>query len=353
MAIIKKIKFFTFAAVLASPLAATAGPSLYSITVLPSEMDGAAAMNANGHVVGSSIGGVLVWSESGIKHLATLTSRYSDGLGINNRDDVAGTSYVDAGSIGFANIQGEVRNIGAAAPEFAMSYARAINDVGQVVGAVYGPQYSFSRAYVYYNGMVQLLPTLGGNTGLAAAINGRGDITGSAGLPDDGTGNDRRHAFLYQMGRMTDLGTLGGTFSVGLDVNESGQVAGTSTVNEQVAHGFLYSRGKMVDLGTLGGGSSQAHALNNWGVVVGDSFNASYSLRGFIYARGKMVDLNRLIDPMAGWEISYGLDINDAFQVLAVACRPNTQDCRKVRLEPLVGLLKLGAASFIDELARN
>jgi probable HAF family extracellular repeat protein len=353
MKIIQKVKFFAAAAVLASPLAAAAGPSLYSITVLPSEMDGAAAINANGHVVGSSIGGVLVWSESGTKRLAALTTRYSDGLGINNRDDVAGTSHVDAVGTGFANIQGEVRNIGAAAPEFAMSYARAINDIGQVVGAVYGAQYAFSRAYVYYNGMVQLLPTFGGNNAIATAINQRGVITGNAGLPDDGTGNERRHAFLYQEGRMTDLGTLGGTFSGGLDVNESGQVAGTSTVNEQVARGFLYSRGKMIDLGSLGGGTSQAYALNNWGVVVGQSFDASYSSRGFIYARGKMVDLNRLIDPTAGWEITYGLDINDAFQVLALACRPNTQDCHPVRLEPLVGVLKLGAASFIDELARD
>jgi probable HAF family extracellular repeat protein len=57
------------------------------------------------------------------------------------------------------------------------------------------------------------------------------------------------HAFLYSNGQMTDLGTLGGnTVTLGRSINEAGQVVGLSGVPRQQGPAFLYSNGQMREL---------------------------------------------------------------------------------------------------------
>ncbi|WP_423808584.1 hypothetical protein, partial [Proteus mirabilis] len=79
-------------------------------------------------------------------------------------------------------------------------------------------------------------------------MNNAGQVTGSSRNADEFTGA----GFLYSNGQMTGLGTLGGSFSTGWAINDAGQIAGDSwTPNPGGA--FLYSKGVMNDLGTLGG----------------------------------------------------------------------------------------------------
>src|SRR5689334_6854407 len=72
---------------------------------------------------------------------------------------------------------------------------------------------------------------------------------------------------------VTDLGTLGGTFSVAFAINNKGQIAGTATLpNDTAARAFLWRRGVMKDLGTLGGPNSTGmFPLNESGEVPGAS----------------------------------------------------------------------------------
>lgn len=232
----------------------TAGAEpLYRVTWLPQEM-GVSDMNGAGHVAGyvfTPAGPrIATWSDAGLQIRPELGSP----AGMNEHDDFVATRSDGPPPMpigAWAWIGRAWRSIGAAAPEFGYIFARALNDGGSVVGELADSQSSSARRpFLYRNGDLRLLPTLGGTTGRANDINNHGRITGQAALrnPD---GSESRHAFLLDStsGRMRDLGTLGTGDSEGLDINDRGQVVGISG-----SRGFLYSGGRMVDVGTLGGG---------------------------------------------------------------------------------------------------
>jgi probable HAF family extracellular repeat protein len=81
------------------------------------------------------------------------------------------------------------------------------------------------------------------------------------------------HAYLYSNGSMSDLGTLGGISSEGRAVNLSGQVAGWSqTNNNNNIDAFVTSGKKTIDLGALApfsGWENEATGINDFGEVVG------------------------------------------------------------------------------------
>jgi len=117
------------------------------------------------------------------------------------------------------------------------------------------------------------LGNLGYPTARAAAINESGQVAGTSYLAERveynvGCPIKRRpcfvhpeHPFLWSEGKMTDLGTLGGLFAVGSAIKSAGDVAGMSYLkgNGQ-RNAFLVHNGHMSDLGALvsGGASSSA-----------------------------------------------------------------------------------------------
>ena len=72
----------------------------------------------------------------------------------------------------------------------------------------------------------------------------------------------RKHGFLWQDGVITGLGTLGGPYSFAVAINERGQVVGsrkTEAALQAPWHAFLWQDG-VSDLGTLGGASRDCAA---------------------------------------------------------------------------------------------
>jgi probable HAF family extracellular repeat protein len=175
------------------------------------------------------------------------------------------------------------------------------------------------HAFLYSNGQMIDLGTLGGSYSMGRGINNAGQITGFA-----STSNVVGHAFLYSNGQMTDLGSLGTTSlnvgsSSGHAINNSGQVTGSSSsLLHESTHAFLHSNGQMVDLGSLTGigGSSDGYAINDEGQVTGysSSFGGPH---GFLYSNGQMVDSNDLIDPALGITLQEATGINNHGQIVA------------------------------------
>jgi probable HAF family extracellular repeat protein len=146
------------------------------------------------------------------------------------------------------------------------------------------PAATQARAFLWKEGKLQDLGTLGGNDAAAFAINGSGLIYGISytdTAANDSTGLPTTHAFLWKNGSMRDLGTLGGSLVTsgslsygpwGQVLNERGQAIGTSMLaGDESWHAFLWESGKMIDLGTLGGESSEPLAINEHGWIVGRS----------------------------------------------------------------------------------
>jgi probable HAF family extracellular repeat protein len=191
------------------------------------------------------------------------------------------------------------------------SFAIAINDRRQVAG--FGSngiadQYAGSsffdnpdwttqvRSFIWQNGTMRDIGTLGGNDALMNTLNARGQVTGASftnTTPNDTTGMPTLHPFLWQNGHIRDLGTLGGTYGVGNWLNDNGQVAGQSYLaGDETSHPFLSDGQRLRDLGTLGGDFGSANYINNTGHVVGWATTPSNTTaHAFLWKRGAMTDL--------------------------------------------------------------
>jgi probable HAF family extracellular repeat protein len=229
------------------------------------------------------------------------------------------------------------------APYDTQNLVMAINAVGQIVGesststgAVHG--------FLYSNGAMIDLGTLGGASSTANAINDAEQVVGDA-----CTAGGSAHAFLYDDGAMTDMGTLGGTVSDATSINAFGEIVGFSTFDaaDIGQHAFIYLAGLMIDLGTLGGLNSEASSVNDYGQVVGYA-DTDTGQDAFLYSAGVMTDLNSLIDPSSGWTIVDANAINDMGEIAATGYYGENGNFETLLLTPVP---EPGAAYLLPLLA--
>ena len=195
-------------------------------------------------------GSGAAYSGGTMKDLGTLGGNQSEALGINNKGQIVGWSYMDSGfQHAFIYSGGKMTDLGTL-PGGLYSYATGINDKGQIVGysdTASGEEHAF--LYSYPAGTMKDLGTLDGDRSRATGINKSGQIVGWV-----RQASGQEHAFLYSGGTMTDLGTLGGNNSYATAINNNGQIVGYSNTSSGQEHAFLYtSAGTWKDLGTLPG----------------------------------------------------------------------------------------------------
>ena len=196
------------------------------------------------------------------------------------------------------------------------SVASDINESGTVVGDIRNKQTSQA---VIFNGPndVTHLGTLGGTVSSVSAINNLGQIVGISltGAPfvPGATDTPAQEAFLYENGHLIGIGTLGGHTSNGYGINDLGQIVGDSSLANGEMHAFLWDNiNGMRDLGTPGLHSLATH-INNQGVIVGEVAVTPGNYRAAIFDEATEYRLLQdLIPADSGWErLNSATDIND------------------------------------------
>jgi len=187
--------------------------------------------------------------------------------------------------------------------------ATDINNAGLIVGSVYLPDGSL-EACLWGSGGLTTLGKLGGVRSDALGVNDAGQIIGLWSTTDTDL------AFIWQDGVMTSLGTMeGGTFSIALDINSAGQVVGYGNYSAPFPFaGFLWEAGVMTPLEGL----LAAHAINDLGQVVGYAKADDGEQHAALWEGGTVTDLGTLVE--GGWSTPW--DINGRGQVVGSAEAP-------------------------------
>lgn len=321
--------------------------ALIDLGVLPGGVNSqTVATSANGLIAGGSENGLIdpqtgqaeivgvLWEGRKAINLGTVPGgTESLALGVNSRGQVVGFSNNDVPDafslVGFPTQtraflwqNGVMRDLGTlGGPDAAPN---VINERGQIAGFSYTDSTNqltgapIQDPFLWHNGTMTDLGTLGGTVGTANWMNNRGQVVGTSNLAGDAT----HHAFLWDDGKLIDLGTLGGIRSEGNWITESGFVVGRADVpGSQSHHAYRWKNGEMTDLGLLPGQTcSTALSANNRGQVVGETAVCGVDVSGpaFFSEDGEpIVDVNTLIVPASDLNVVDAFDINERGEIAA------------------------------------
>jgi probable HAF family extracellular repeat protein len=212
------------------------------------------------------------------------------------------------------------------------SLASGVNNRGQVVGLAENstqdstctpPQVLQFEAVIWgpKKGEMHRLRSLSGDAdGAALAINDNGEVAGCSGVCANVGPASCLHAVVWKKGLPTDLrgrGVL--NFAVG--INNRGQALGASVLADGSVRSFVWRNGAKTDLGRL-----PRHPLtfpgsiNNKGQVVGHSCDATDTFCvAYIWQNGVITDLNTLIRPGSSLSLIYAGDINERGEITGEA----------------------------------
>ena len=184
-------------------------------------------LNADGKIVGAAQTAngekhAFFWNRGRMRDLGVLLNgKYSAAYGINKAGDIVGVSAFDSlNNHAVLWHKGKIFDLGVM-PDGSGSFARAINDRGQIVG--FGRISDDTHAFLYANGKMNDLGTLGKDPSNANSINNAGLIVGASAIK-----GGRRHACLWRDGKPYDLNLLippgAWTLREAYNINATGQI---------------------------------------------------------------------------------------------------------------------------------
>ncbi len=287
-------------------------------------------------ITGFPAANAVVWIDGYIVNLGTLDGGYESlATAINDRGQITGVSSnatLDSNSLfglgtqtrAFLWEDGAMRDLGTLGGTDAA--ALLINDRGQIAGVSYTDSLAIAP-FVWRKGLMTDLGSFGGTFGGPQWLNSRGQIVGQSNLSGDQT----FHPFRWQDGVLTDLGTLGGSDGNALWINDAGVIVGWATnQNDQAVLAFLWKHGVMTSLGTLNSDPcSIAWAINGKGEVVGSSSadcdfsGGSTTEHAFLWDDGEMIDLNIFVPSSSHLTLVEPHYINDRGEITGNAVLPD------------------------------
>ena len=222
-------------------------------------------------------------------------------------------------------------------------FATSVNGAGQVVGwaetpvfdpTCNAPQKLQFRAVLWdtrKGTMKQLRPLPGDSTSAATGINDRGQAVGISGECDIAVGQrSAKHSVLWDKDEVINIGDLGGDFwHTPMDIDNAGDVVGFSNPRGVVGidfnpHAFLWTRtGGIRDLGTLPGDANSQGLGVNSSLQVVGVSSGAIN-RAFLWEHGVMQDLNSLVDPDFPDLLIVAQHINEAGVIVGRAVRRGT-----------------------------
>ncbi len=195
-------------------------------------------------------------------------------------------------------------------------FATSVNNAGQVVGWAETPVFDPTcnppqklqfRAVMWdtKNGTLkQLRPLPGDSTSAATGINDKGQAVGISGDCDIAVGQlSARHSVLWDKDAAINIGDLGGdAWHTPMDIDNAGDVVGFSNPRGVVGidfnpHAFLWTKaGGIRDLRTLPGDDNSQGLGVNSSLQVVGVSSGAIN-RAFLWENGVMQDLNGLVGP--------------------------------------------------------
>jgi probable HAF family extracellular repeat protein len=190
-----------------------------------------------------------------------------------------------------------------------------VNDRGQAVGSAALVDGDTVRAIVWEDGQLTELAGLADYPlGAASAINERGQIVGAV------TDGFRSRAVLWDAGAVIDLTPPDWAWCVASDINDRGDIVGTCARPAGYNMAVLWRHGLLTELGVLAGANeSTASGINDAGVVIG-SVRATFEDRStaFRWADGTMSALP--LPPATA--STHAFDIDAAGTIVGMATGP-------------------------------
>jgi probable HAF family extracellular repeat protein len=229
------------------------------------------------------------------------------------------------------------------------SWAASVNERGQVAGMSSSNSTASSSCnfplithpFLWDDGKMVDLGTLGGTCavvgsllgpGAGASLNNQGQVIGTSNLAGDLT----HHPFLWDDGVLTDLGTLGGDNGEAWWINDRGEIVGRADLpGSKVHHAFLWKNGKMIDLGAAPGQPcSTAIDINSRGQIIIDTGICGLGGGpGLLWEDGNLYNLNDLVPSNSGLAVGDVNFINDHGEIAVTGIFANG-DAHAVLLVP-------------------